>query len=327
MDAAFASIEEQESDEKEALKNDEMRDVSAVKEILIEERHRKVLAKKEQELNMLHKKINVYKKANANLKKELEAYSSNDTLLQVENRAREKQLLVEKLVQENRYLANLQRTQAKRIEELENLKEHFPAKHHSVMEELRICKETFRMYKEREKATEEKTAKLHQQVIDLTQKNKTLSDKIKQHENYKPANDTNSEHNGRINELELLQVRVAQLEKAKRHEKAKYDRVIKACEEQLEECKREMESFQSQLLDKEKELRLQVVELKKLKRTLRELVVDTHTNQQICTFLQGNMPQRVEERKIPMPPAQIVADKRPNRLLARASRGPEANLE
>ncbi|OQR93071.1 hypothetical protein ACHHYP_02952 [Achlya hypogyna] len=277
------------------------------------------LAKKESELQQLQKKIAVYRKANANLRKELEAVHSNDTLVQLENKAREKQLLVDKLAHENRYLANLQRTQAKRIEELEALKEHFPAKHHSVMEELRICKESFRMYKEREKAADERSAKLHQQVVDLTQRNKALAEKIKQHENYKAPAETTKGDDDKEDELAQLQAKVLQLEKSKRMEKAKYDRVVKACEEQLEECKREMESFQAQLLDKEKELRLQVVQLKKLKRTLRELVIDTQTNQQLCSFLQGasatTVPHRIVQpdgkKKIPMPPSSVTTEKRP----------------
>ncbi|KDO34606.1 hypothetical protein SPRG_00669 [Saprolegnia parasitica CBS 223.65] len=282
--------------------------------------------KKETELQLLQKKIGVYRKANETLRKELESLHSNDALVHLENKAREKQLLIEKLVHENRYLANLQRTQAKRIEELEALKEHFPAKHHSVMEELRVCKETFRMYKEREKAADERSAKLHQQVVDLTQRNKSLAEKIKAHENYKPPADstaTKDMDDGREDELLQLQARVAQLEKTKRIEKAKYDRIIKACEDQLDECKREMESFQTQLLDKEKELRLQVVQLKKLKRTLRELVVDTQTNQQLCSFLQGasvnSMAHRIvgpdgAAKKVPMPPPTIASDKRPVRI-------------
>ncbi|EQC41690.1 hypothetical protein SDRG_01648 [Saprolegnia diclina VS20] len=280
--------------------------------------------KKETELQFLQKKIGVYRKANETLRKELESLHSNDALVHLENKAREKQLLIEKLVHENRYLANLQRTQAKRIEELEALKEHFPAKHHSVMEELRVCKETFRMYKEREKAADERSAKLHQQVVDLTQRNKSLTEKIKAHESYKPPSDAAKDmDDGREDELLQLQARVAQLEKTKRLEKAKYDRIIKACEDQLDECKREMESFQAQLLDKEKELRLQVVQLKKLKRTLRELVVDTQTNQQLCSFLQGasvtSMTHRIvgpdgSAKKVPMPPPTLASDKRPARI-------------
>ncbi|KAF0715222.1 Aste57867_3506 [Aphanomyces stellatus] len=282
----------------------------------IDEHHRKTLAAKEMELRTLYRKIGVYRKANAVLKKELESFHNNDTLAQLENKAREKQLLIEKLTHDNKYLVNLQRTQAKRIEELESLKEHFPTKHHSIMEELRICKETYRMYKEREKAADERSAKLHQQVVDLTAKNKGLADKIKQHEqsqmsSHQTADAVEAEADG---ELAQLQQRVLTLEKNKRTEKAKYDRVLKTCQEQLDECKREMERFQQALLDKDKELRHQVVELKKLKRQLRELAVDTQTSQQLCHFLsqRGLDPTSSKPKAavVPMPPPPS-SEKRP----------------
>jgi len=63
--------------------------------------------------------------------------------------------------------------------------EQFPNKHHSALEELRVCKEKLRMHKEKEKLSEERTAKLHQQVVDLTSKNKNLLEKVRSHENYK----------------------------------------------------------------------------------------------------------------------------------------------
>ncbi|ETW03637.1 hypothetical protein H310_05036 [Aphanomyces invadans] len=288
----------------------------------IDEHHRNTLAAKEVELRNLYKRISVYRKANAALQKELEGFHNNDFVAQVENKAREKQLLIEKLTHENKYLANLQRTQAKRIEELESLKEHFPSKHHSVMEELRICKETYRMCKERERLAEDRSAKLHQQVVDLMARNKALADKIRQHHSSTESKATTNDATARRgdgggggggddddDDLAQLRTRVALLEKTKRAEKAKYERVIQMCQEQLDACKREMEAFQAQLLEKEKELRLQVVELKKLKRQLRDLAVDAQSTHQVCHTLAQRQPTHT--KKTPMPPSGTsTADKR-----------------
>ncbi|CAK4784465.1 unnamed protein product [Aphanomyces euteiches] len=279
----------------------------------INEHHRHALAAKENQVRSLYKKIGLYRKANAALRRELDNFHNNDVVAQVrrrlclpelkqarqlENKAREKELLIEKLTHENKCLANLQRTQAKRIEELESLKEHFPSKHHSVLEELRICKETYRLYKERERQAEERSAKLHEQVVDLSIKNKQLADKIRQHEQAKAtAPATATEEDGK-DELEQLQQRIHMLEKNKRAEKAKYERVIQTCQDQLDACKQEMERCQAQLLEKEKALRLQVIELKKLKRQLRELVTESETTQQVSHFLT----QRGVDVKMPAPP-------------------------
>ncbi|RHY39867.1 hypothetical protein DYB30_001056 [Aphanomyces astaci] len=284
----------------------------------IDDHHRKTLAAKELELRNLHKRINVYRKANAALQKELEGFHNNDCMAQVENKAREKQLLIEQLSHENKYLANLQRTQAKRIEELEALKEHFPSKHHSVMEELRICKETYRMCKEREKLADDRSNKLHQQVVDLTAKNKALADKIRSHHGSQVNADAGQPgHDDDDDDVAQLQVRVALLEKvvwsSKRTDKDKYDRVIQTCQEQLDECKREMEAFQAQLLDKEKQLRLQVVELKKLKRELRELAVDTRATHHVVhklAYRQQQQQQPASPKKMPMPPPSMADKKR-----------------
>ncbi|KAG9409374.1 Down syndrome critical region protein 3 [Aphanomyces cochlioides] len=264
----------------------------------INEHHRHALAAKESQVRSLYKKIGLYRKANAALRRELESFHNNDVVAQLENKAREKELLIEKLTHENKCLANLQRTQAKRIEELESLKEHFPSKHHSVLEELRICKETYRLYKERERQAEERSAKLHEQVVDLSIKNKQLADKIRQHELAKAAAPATATEEDGKDELEQLQQRIHMLEKNKRAEKAKYERVIQTCQDQLDACKQEMERFQAQLLEKEKALRLQVIELKKLKRQLRELVLESETTQQVSHFLT----QRGVDVKVPAPP-------------------------
>ncbi|RHY34194.1 hypothetical protein DYB32_001087 [Aphanomyces invadans] len=299
----------------------------------IDEHHRNTLAAKEVELRNLYKRISVYRKANAALQKELEGFHNNDFVAQVENKAREKQLLIEKLTHENKYLANLQRTQAKRIEELESLKEHFPSKHHSVMEELRICKETYRMCKERERLAEDRSAKLHQQVVDLMARNKALADKIRQHHSSTESKATTNDATVcmfnvmyvltklRRHDAAMAAAAAAattttttwhtltQLTQTKRAEKAKYERVIQMCQEQLDACKREMEAFQAQLLEKEKELRLQVVELKKLKRQLRDLAVDAQSTHQVCHTLAQRQPTHT--KKTPMPPSGTsTTDKR-----------------
>lgn len=91
-------------------------------------------------------------------------------------------MAIEKIKEENKVLAQLQRTQSKKIKELEYFKLQFPNKHHSLLEEMRQCKETHRIHKDKERAAEEQLQKIQQQVAKFTIKNKTLDTKIRLHD-------------------------------------------------------------------------------------------------------------------------------------------------
>lgn len=89
---------------------------------------------------------------------------------------------IDELVQENKLLNTVQRSQQKRIDEQENLKDNLPSKLHTVMEELRISREKLRRHKEKEKHTMERSDKIHKQIIDMTKKNKVIADALKRAE-------------------------------------------------------------------------------------------------------------------------------------------------
>ena len=108
----------------------------------------------------------------------------------MENAAREKQARIEELQEENRTLENVQRHQNKRIDEQEHENENMPEKMLYLLEELRICKEKNRCFKEREKNTQAKSSSAHQKIVDLTATNQKLMATLATHDSSKSANTT-----------------------------------------------------------------------------------------------------------------------------------------
>lgn len=265
------------------------------------------------------KKLNQAKKFNAELHKQLQRFYTNDAVVQLENRLKEKQKRIDELVRENRTLKNSERLLLKEIEDIQNSKDNFPSKKHALQEELRVCKERIKQLREQYRAADEKGFKLHQQSFDLIVKNKGLSEKVRLLEGataptcvLSPVLSTVRVAEGHSipgtspeevqaiiasqeEEITRLNHRVALMKKTHRTEQTKYERLLKASQDEIEQTRAEMEEFYQQLFAKERAARSQFLHMKKLKNALHELASTQQTNQRFQPFL-ANREMRIMNR-------------------------------
>ncbi|KAG2829860.1 hypothetical protein PC116_g11995 [Phytophthora cactorum] len=274
---------------------------------------------KDMEIAALTKKLNQAKKINAELHSQLQRFYTNDVVIQLDNRVKEKQKRIEELLRENRTLRNTERLLSKKIEDIQNSKDDFPSKKRALQEELRVCKERIKQLKEQYRVADEKSFKLHQQSFDLSVKNKGLSEKVRllegatasvcmlspgpssaRIETGAPIEGASSEEVQTIlasqeEEITRLQQRVALMKKRHKAEQAKYERLLKTSQDEIDHTRVEMEQFYQQLFAKERAARVQFLHMKKLKHALHELANTQQTNQRFQPFL-ANREMRIMNR-------------------------------
>ncbi|KAJ8562051.1 hypothetical protein ON010_g7625 [Phytophthora cinnamomi] len=264
---------------------------------------------KDLQIAVMSKKLNQVKKVNSELHSQLQRFNTGDVVIQLENRVKEKQKRIEELMRENRTLKNSERLLAKELEDLQNSKDNFPSKRRALQEELRVCKERIRQLKEQYRVADEKGFKLRQHSFDLAVKNKGLSEKVKLLEGATastsllspasssarigaavPMEGTSQEEVQTIiasqeEEITRLHQRVALMKKAHKADQAKYERLLKASQDEIDQTRVAMEEFYQQLFAKERAARDQFLHMKKLKRALHELANTQQTNQRFQPFL------------------------------------------
>ncbi|KAG6966364.1 hypothetical protein JG687_00004876 [Phytophthora cactorum] len=234
---------------------------------------------KDMEIAALTKKLNQAKKINAELHSQLQRFYTNDVVIQ----------------------------------------DDFPSKKRALQEELRVCKERIKQLKEQYRVADEKSFKLHQQSFDLSVKNKGLSEKVRllegatasvcmlspgpfsaRIETGAPIEGASSEEVQTIlasqeEEITRLQQRVALMKKRHKAEQAKYERLLKTSQDEIDHTRVEMEQFYQQLFAKERAARVQFLHMKKLKHALHELANTQQTNQRFQPFL-ANREMRIMNR-------------------------------
>ncbi|GMF41821.1 unnamed protein product [Phytophthora fragariaefolia] len=234
---------------------------------------------KDLQIAALSKKLNQARKLNAELHCQLQRFYTNDAVIQ----------------------------------------DNFPNKRRALQEELRVCKERIKQLKEQYRAADEKGFKLHQQSFDLTVKNKGLSEKVRLLEGVTastsllstasssarigaamPVDGTSPEEVQTIiasqeEEITRLHQRVALMKKTHKADQAKYERLLKASQDEIDQARTEMEEFYQQLFAKERAARTQFLHMKKLKRALHELANTQQTNQRFQPFL-ANREMRLTNR-------------------------------
>ncbi|KAG7381297.1 Down syndrome critical region protein 3 [Phytophthora pseudosyringae] len=259
------------------------------------------------------KKLNQPKGINAGIQ------YTTEVVVQLENRVKEKQKRIDELLRENRTLKNSERLLSKEIEDMQNSKDNFPSKKLALQEELRVCKDRIKQLKEQYRIADEKGFKLHQQSFDLAVKNKGLSEKVRLLEGATtstcllspapstfrigsgaPIEGTSVEEVQAIiasqeEEITRLHQRVALMKKTHKAEQSKYERLLKASQDEIEQTRAEMEEFYQQLFAKERAARVQFLHMKKLKHALHELANTQQTNQRFQQFL-ANREMRITNR-------------------------------
>ena len=235
------------------------------------------LSAKEKQLKAVHKKLEIYKRANVELKKQLGSVYHPEKLQQLKSEKKDKERIIEELQSENKSLLMVQRNQTKKIEEQETLKHEWPAKVSSLMADLRVAKEKLRKVREKEGRVETDSRKLHEQMVRLQEKNKKLQQQLGKYE--RQSGQTASDRAKRKmmhewkEEKAKLEHSIQVLERSKQQERTKGERLLRANMAELQKVKKEMERHKRQLDEKEKEIRLQGLQVKKLRRQLRELAL------------------------------------------------------
>ncbi|GMF30782.1 unnamed protein product [Phytophthora lilii] len=163
--------------------------------------------------------------------------------------------------------------------------------------------------KEQYRVADERGFKLHQQSFDLTIENKGLSEKVRLLEGATmsmsllspasssvrigvsttmegtPPEDIQAILASQEEEITRLHQRVALMKKTHKADHAKYERLLKASQDEIEQARVEMEDFYQQQFAKERAARNQFLHMKKLKRALHELASTQQTNQRFQSFL------------------------------------------
>jgi len=272
----------------------------------------------------LQKKLDLYRKNNAQLKRQIQQAYSSDRVLQMGNENKEKQREIDNLIQENRNLVAMQRSQAKKIVQQQANREEWPARLACLQDELRVTRETLRKYKEKARSADEEAIRQRELVIKLQEKNRNLRKEVERFENSNGKArprlelDVEAQQAEWDKEREKLEHSVHVLEKSNKQERQKAALAAKKAEESLKEHQREVDKLQARVEEKEKDMRFQVLQIKKLKRGLRELalgdapiaLLDAPWSANMSRFLAGVDDDEDEEHSADAAPEQIddVAD-------------------
>lgn len=170
-----------------------------------------------------------------------------------------------------------------------------------MKEQIRVYKDKVRQLKDARQSSDEKLARLHQQVVDLTTRNKLLIEQLRQVDDISsnPAITistsrlTTQAHNQEIDtiiasqeeEITRLQQRVALMKKSHKTECTKFEKQLKASHEEVEAARQQMEAFEAQFALREKTSRAQFLSLKTLKRSVHELALANQSNQHLEQLL------------------------------------------
>ena len=247
---------------------------------------RALVATKEKSLVSLRKKVEVYKKSVTHLKKQLRKAYTSERVIQIGNENKEKEKRIQQLLEEKRNLVNIHRAQAKQIQRADVSKEEWPERVAALQEELRFARDRYKELKLKIKESESMHSRQHEQMVRLTEKNKELLRELKELEashgvvREKPP-DPGSVKKAWEKERRGLTTRIHQLEKANRREKVKLESASKRSEQVIQGLKLRIDGYKEKVDEREKEMRAQLLQVKKLKRNLRELAMGDLPQMQI----------------------------------------------
>jgi len=240
---------------------------------------RAIVNSKQKQVQNLKKKLDMYRRSNQQLKTQMKHAFTTDRVAQLTNENHEKQMEIEKLMEENRNLVAMQRSHAKKLAKQSHNREEWPAKLSNLQDELRVTREMLRKYKEKSRNLDEEATKQRELMNKLKDKNKDLSTTLKELESKngkirpREVQDVAAQQEAWNEERMKLERAIQVLEKSNKQERIKAHQAAKEIEAKIKEHESAMAKMKSKFDVKEKDMRFQVVEVKKLKRGLRELAM------------------------------------------------------
>lgn len=178
--------------------------------------------------------------------------------------------------------------------------DNFPTERRSLLDQLRVYKEEVRKLKDARQASDDKLGRLHQQVVDLSTKNKMLTDQVRQLEEATASSPTHNASSSHLTshsqemdsiiasqeeEITRLQHRVALMKKAHKAERGKFEKILKASQEEVEQSRQQLDAFEQQVTQRDKTARAQYLSLKTLKRAVHELALAHQSNRHLEQLL------------------------------------------
>ncbi|GBG23966.1 Lebercilin-like protein [Hondaea fermentalgiana] len=240
---------------------------------------RAIVQSKQKQVQTLQKKLENYKKSNQQLKRQMKEAFTTDRVLLLTNEVEEKQRTIDQLVEENKGLQALQRSHVKRIAKQQESRGTWSSKLTNLQEELRVARETLRKYRDKTRTAEEDSKRHREHIMKLTDRNKDLKSEIRR---YEAANgkaktrdtiDAEQQQAKWDTERQKLEHTIQILEKSNKQERVKAHQAAKQLEIKVREHETAIAGMRGELEQREKDMRYQLVQIKKLKRGLRELAM------------------------------------------------------
>jgi len=229
----------------------------------------------------MQKKIEVYKRANGELKRQLREMRDADKVVALENLVGQRDIEIKKLARDNKALLSIQRSQAKEMNARETAKSEWPQKIVSLENDIRVYREKLRKIRERDMKYMEERHEQTEKMADLVKTNRRLKVQMEEMRSQIVASDTTLSPHVPLPTVKLLEdkakklkTQVNLLEKVKLQEQLKAKREIKRRDEDLIKLAEENKSLRAELDLKEKQVRMQVLQVKKVKKQLQDIVVN-----------------------------------------------------
>jgi len=231
---------------------------------------RAIIASKEKFVVGLKKKVDTIHKQNDQLRQQLRVAYTSDRVMQMGNETKEKELRIRTLVEENRHLQAAQRSKKKRI----NNSSEWNSRVQVLQDELRVIKETLRKYKERNRTAEEESKRHREHVVSLTERNKELAKDLYQAGgDIKQQQSISDQEELWFKEKTKLEHSIQVLDKSNKLERSRARQAFKREEEQQKEHGKEIQQLQQVIEEREKYMRFQLLQIKKLKSGLRDFAL------------------------------------------------------
>jgi DNA repair exonuclease SbcCD ATPase subunit len=236
----------------------------------------------EKQLGAAMKRISIYKQANEALKQRVDKLSDKDLTSRLERKVRDKEARIAELTDERRALLNIRRSFEKQLVREQDARDHLPETISSLQKDVRVYQFKLRRLKafidtlrQRQRDQAEQLQALTNQNRELLEKAHLPPDIVDEDVMADPAK-LLSKRKRRMAALDKvegqkksLQEEVAKLQRCLRQNKRSAEQEVRSLRRELEAAKEERTRLGAVFEVKEKEARLQLLQTKILKRTLR----------------------------------------------------------
>ena len=236
------------------------------------------LERKQRHVASLKKKLSVLSSANKHLKDQLRKAFNTSKISELSNELKVREQQIRELKKEQKMLKNMHRKHTRELEKEEDERAMWPKQIANLNEELRVANERLRRLRDKVRKEESSQKKSRAEKMELLDKNRELKERIAEHQR-SSAHKKEAEKREKITkafeeERSKLGKTVETLQKRVESERAKTQSIRRKCKEKIDKAKKKMDEMERLVKEKEKEIRMQVIVVKKLKLHLKGLVME-----------------------------------------------------